>query len=133
MTDQLSTGLLEAASLIDSFGRAITYICVSVTDRCDFRCVYCMAEEMTFLPRRDLLTLEELDRLSSTFIEMGTRKVRITGGEPLVRHGIMNLFHALARHLQDGGLKELTLTTNGSQLAQFAGDSGSHRSQAQRA
>ena len=122
MTDQLSTGLLEAASLIDPFGRAITYIRVSATDRCDFRCVYCMAEEMTFLPRRDLLTLEELDRLCSTFIEMGTRKVRITGGEPLVRRGIMSLFRALARHLEDGSLKELTLTTNGSQLAQFAGE-----------
>jgi cyclic pyranopterin phosphate synthase len=102
--------------LIDPFGRRISYIRVSVTDRCDFRCIYCMAEDMTFLPRRDLLTLEELDRLCSTFVARGTRKLRITGGEPLVRRNIMSLFKALSRHLTSGDLDELTLTTNGSQL-----------------
>ena len=106
--------------LIDPFGRAITYIRVSVTDRCDFRCVYCMAEDMTFLPRRELLSLEELDRLCSAFIEMGTRKIRITGGEPLVRRDIMGLFRSLSQHLEAGTLHEMTLTTNGSQLARFA-------------
>ena len=107
--------------MIDPFGRAITYLRVSVTDRCDFRCVYCMAEDMTFLPKRDLLTLEELDRLCSAFIEKGVRKLRITGGEPLVRRNIMSLFEALGRHLATGALDELTLTTNGSQLERFAG------------
>ena len=106
--------------MIDPFGRAITYLRVSVTDRCDFRCVYCMAEDMTFLPRQDLLTLEELDRLCSAFIEKGVRKLRITGGEPLVRRNIMSLFQALGRHLQSGALDELTVTTNGSQLERFA-------------
>ena len=106
--------------MIDPFGRAITYLRVSVTDRCDFRCVYCMAEDMTFLPRKDLLTLEELDRLCTAFIEKGVRKIRITGGEPLVRRNIMNLFQALGRHLETGALDELTLTTNGSQLTRFA-------------
>jgi cyclic pyranopterin phosphate synthase len=109
-------------ALTDPFGRAITYVRVSVTDRCDFRCVYCMAEDMTFLPKRDLLTLEELDRLCSAFVDLGTRKLRITGGEPLVRRGIMGLFRSLSRHLGSGALDELTLTTNGSQLAQFAGE-----------
>ena len=108
------------APLIDRFGRAISYVRVSVTDRCDFRCVYCMSEHMTFLPRRDLLTLEELDRLCSAFIARGAKKLRITGGEPLVRHGVMNLFGLLSRHLASGALEELTLTTNGSQLARFA-------------
>src|ERR1700742_4417545 len=105
--------------MIDPFGRHISYLRVSVTDRCDFRCVYCMAEEMTFLPKRDLLTLEELDRLCSVFVRRGVRKLRITGGEPLVRRGIMSLFRALARHLDSGALDELTLTTNGSQLAKY--------------
>ena len=106
--------------LIDPFGRRISYIRVSVTDRCDFRCIYCMAEDMAFLPRRDLLTLEELDRLCSTFVARGTRKLRITGGEPLVRRNIMSLFKNLSRHLASGDLDELTLTTNGSQLAAHA-------------
>ena len=108
------------APLIDPFGRAISYVRVSVTDRCDFRCVYCMAEHMQFLPRRDLLTLEELDRLCSAFVSRGTKRLRITGGEPLVRHDVMTLFRSLSRHLASGALEELTLTTNGSQLARFA-------------
>ncbi|MCC3245851.1 GTP 3',8-cyclase MoaA [Methylocystis sp. WRRC1] len=112
----------EPAPLIDPFGRAISYVRVSVTDRCDFRCVYCMSEHMTFLPRRDLLTLEELDRLCSAFIARGTKRLRITGGEPLVRHDVMTLFRALSRHLASGALEELTLTTNGSQLARFASE-----------
>ncbi|WP_354257827.1 GTP 3',8-cyclase MoaA [Bradyrhizobium sp. F1.13.3] len=106
--------------LVDPFARAITYLRVSVTDRCDFRCVYCMAENMTFLPKADLLSREELDRLCSAFIERGVRKLRLTGGEPLVRRGIMTLFGSLARHLRSGALEELTLTTNGSQLAKYA-------------
>lgn len=110
------------APLIDPFQRAISYLRVSVTDRCDFRCQYCMAENMTFLPKKDLLTLEELDRVSSTFIRMGVEKLRITGGEPLVRRGIMTFFQSMSRHLDSGALKELTLTTNGSQLARFADD-----------
>ena len=110
----------QVSALRDPFGRAITYIRVSVTDRCDFRCVYCMAEEMTFLPRRELLTIEELDRLCSTFVAMGTRKIRITGGEPLVRRDITSLFRSLSRHVEAGTLEEITLTTNGSQLARFA-------------
>jgi GTP 3',8-cyclase len=110
------------APLIDPFARPISYLRVSVTDRCDFRCVYCMAENMTFLPKKELLTLEELDRLSTAFIQLGVQKLRITGGEPLVRKGIMTYFEAMARHLQGGKLKELTLTTNGSQLRRFAQD-----------
>src|SRR3990170_3384074 len=106
--------------MLDPFGRTISYLRVSVTDRCDFRCVYCMAEDMTFLPKADLLTLEELDRLCSAFIEKGVRKLRITGGEPLVRRNIMSLFGSLGRHLRSGALDELTVTTNGSQLARFA-------------
>ena len=106
--------------LVDPFGRAISYIRVSVTDRCDFRCVYCMSEDMTFLPKQDLLTLEELDRLCSAFVTRGTRKIRVTGGEPLVRRGIMTLFRSLSRHLATGALEELTVTTNGSQLARYA-------------
>ena len=108
--------------LIDPFARPISYLRVSVTGRCDFRCTYCMSEHMQFLPKKDLLTLEELDRLSSAFIRMGVKKLRITGGEPLVRKGIMSYFRAMSRHLETGALRELTLTTNGSQLARFAGD-----------
>ncbi|KAB2884200.1 MAG: GTP 3',8-cyclase MoaA [Albidovulum sp.] len=110
------------APLIDPFARAITYLRVSVTDRCDFRCTYCMAEHMQFLPKKDLLTLEELDRLCSTFIRLGVEKLRITGGEPLVRRDILTFFRSISRHLESGALKELTLTTNGSQLARFADD-----------
>ncbi len=110
------------APLIDPFARAISYLRVSVTDRCDFRCVYCMSENMTFLPKKELLTLEELDRLTSAFIRLGVEKLRITGGEPLVRREIMTYFKAMSRHLESGALKELTLTTNGSQLARFAAD-----------
>ncbi|MFZ8940554.1 MAG: GTP 3',8-cyclase MoaA [Gemmobacter sp.] len=106
--------------LIDPFARAISYLRVSVTDRCDFRCVYCMAEQMTFLPKAELLTLEELDRLCSAFVRLGVQKLRITGGEPLVRKGIMQFFRAMRRHLDTGALRELTLTTNGSQLARHA-------------
>jgi GTP 3',8-cyclase len=109
-------------ALVDPFGRAITYLRVSVTDRCDFRCVYCMAENMSFLPKAEILTLEELDRLCSAFVARGTRKLRLTGGEPLVRRGIMTLINSLSRHLGTGHLDELTLTTNGSQLAKYAGD-----------
>ncbi|MBA3911001.1 MAG: GTP 3',8-cyclase MoaA [Rhodobacter sp.] len=106
--------------LIDPFARAISYLRVSVTDRCDFRCSYCMSENMTFLPKADLLSLEELDRLCTAFVGMGVQKLRITGGEPLVRKGILTFFEAMSRHLQSGALSELTLTTNGSQLAKFA-------------
>ncbi|MCC7250597.1 GTP 3',8-cyclase MoaA [Hyphomicrobium sp.] len=111
-----------ASELVDPFGRHVSYLRVSVTDRCDFRCVYCMSEHMSFLPKRDLLTLEELDRLCSAFVAKGVRKLRITGGEPLVRKNIMWLFRALSRHIETGRLEELTLTTNGSQLERFAGD-----------
>jgi GTP 3',8-cyclase len=110
---------MTAPNMIDRFGRHITYLRVSVTDRCDFRCVYCMAEDMTFLPRKDLLSLEEIDRLASAFIARGVRKLRLTGGEPLVRRNIMWLVKSLSRHL-GAGLDELTLTTNGSQLARHA-------------
>jgi GTP 3',8-cyclase len=113
---------VSGGAMVDPFGRHVTYLRVSVTDRCDFRCVYCMAEDMTFLPRADLLTLEELDRLSSAFIAKGVRKLRLTGGEPLVRKNILWLFHALSRHLASGALDELTVTTNGSQLSRFAGE-----------
>lgn len=115
-----ATAETAAPQLIDPFARAITYLRVSVTDRCDFRCVYCMAEHMEFLPKRDLLTLEELDRLCTSFIELGVRKLRITGGEPLVRKNILWFFDRMGRHLGSGALDELTLTTNGSQLARFA-------------
>lgn len=108
--------------LIDPFQRAISYLRVSVTDRCDFRCVYCMSENMNFLPKKELLTLEELDRMCSAFVDLGVEKLRITGGEPLVRRDIMSFFHNMSRHLDSGALKELTLTTNGSQLARFADD-----------
>jgi cyclic pyranopterin phosphate synthase len=110
----------RTAELVDPFGRHVSYLRVSVTDRCDFRCVYCMSEHMTFLPKRDLLTLEELDRVCSAFVARGVRKLRITGGEPLVRKNIMWLFQSLSRHLTSGALEELTLTTNGSQLPKYA-------------
>src|SRR6056297_3496612 len=113
---------MKDAPLIDPLQRAISYLRVSVTDRCDFRCVYCMSENMTFLPKKELLTLEELDRMCSTFVEMGVEKLRITGGEPLVRRDILTFFRSMTRHLDSGALKELTLTTNGSQLERFAGD-----------
>ncbi len=112
--------------LVDPFARAITYLRVSVTDRCDFRCVYCMSEHMSFLPKADLLTLEELDRLCSAFVAKGVRKVRLTGGEPLVRRGIMTLVSSLSRHLRTGALDELTLTTNGSQLVKYSSELKSH-------
>ena len=112
----------KLTAMLDPFGRRITYLRVSVTDRCDFRCTYCMAEDMTFLPKADLLTLEELDRLCSAFVAKGVRKLRLTGGEPLVRRNVMSLVHALGRHLRTGALDELTLTTNGSQLAKYAAE-----------
>ncbi len=108
-------------TMIDPFGRMVSYLRVSVTDRCDFRCVYCMSEDMNFLPKQDLLTLEELDRLCGVFIDKGVKKLRITGGEPLVRRDIMKLFRSLSKRL-GGSLEELTLTTNGSQLARYAGE-----------
>jgi len=110
----------DEPSLVDGFGRTVTYLRVSVTDRCDLRCVYCMAEKMTFLPKAEVLTLEELDRISSAFIGLGVRKLRLSGGEPLVRKGFMDLVAGLARHLKSGALDELTLTTNGTRLAEFA-------------
>src|SRR5438876_11439358 len=113
---------LPPQPLTDPFGRAITYVRVSVTDRCDFRCVYCMAEDMTFLPKKDVLSLEELDRLCSAFVARGVRKLRLTGGEPLVRKNVMSLVRSLSRHLGSGALDELTLTTNGSQLARYAAE-----------
>jgi cyclic pyranopterin phosphate synthase len=119
---ELERAGLRPRPLIDPFDRRINYLRVSVTDRCDFRCVYCMSENMTFLPKADLLTLEELDRLCSAFVAKGVSKLRLTGGEPLVRRGIMTLFTSLSRHLASGALKELTLTTNGSQLAKYAGE-----------
>ena len=108
--------------MIDPFGRSVTYLRVSVTDRCDFRCVYCMPEHMSFLPKADVLSLEELDRLCSAFVGKGVNKLRLTGGEPLVRRDVMKLFRSLGRHLKTGDLKELTVTTNGSQLGRFAGE-----------
>jgi len=114
------------APLVDPFGRAISYLRVSVTDRCDFRCVYCMSENMSFLPKADILSLEELDRLCSAFVARGVRKLRLTGGEPLVRRGIMTLFQSLSRHLDSGALDELTLTTNGSQLPKYAAELARH-------
>jgi len=117
-----SSHRLIKPAMIDPFGRQVTYLRVSVTDRCDFRCVYCMAENMTFLPKKDLLTLEELDRLCSAFVGKGVSRLRITGGEPLVRKNIMLLFRSLARHLATGALQDLTLTTNGSQLPKYAAE-----------
>ncbi|MGA2892053.1 MAG: GTP 3',8-cyclase MoaA [Xanthobacteraceae bacterium] len=116
------TGVPGRAELVDPFGRTISYLRVSVTDRCDFRCVYCMAENMAFLPKVEVLSLEELDRLCSAFVARGVRKLRLTGGEPLVRRDIMTLVGSLSRHLRSGHLDELTLTTNGSQLAKYAAD-----------
>eukprot|EP01037_Dinobryon_pediforme_P025291 gene25291-27385_t len=114
------------AQLIDPFGRAISYLRVSVTDRCDFRCVYCMSEDMSFLPKKDLLSLEELDRLIGAFTAMGTRRVRLTGGEPLVRRNVMSLFAALGRRIAAGQLDEVTVTTNGSQLRRYAAELYEH-------
>ena len=111
---------LPARPLVDPFGRTIDYLRVSVTDRCDFRCVYCMAEQMTFLPKSEVLSLEEIDRLASAFVRRGTRKLRLTGGEPLVRRGVLGLVRSLSRHLVSGALDEITLTTNGSQLRTHA-------------
>jgi cyclic pyranopterin phosphate synthase len=110
-----------AGGLVDAFGRTVTYLRVSVTDRCDLRCVYCMAEHMVFLPKSEVLTLEELDRIASAFVGLGVKKLRITGGEPLVRKGVLGLFGSLGRHLKSGALEEITLTTNGTRLAEFAG------------
>src|ERR1700691_3693325 len=119
-------GAAGRPSLVDPFGRDISYLRVSVTDRCDFRCVYCMSENMSFLPKADVLTLEELDRLCSAFVARGVRKLRLTGGEALVRRGIMTLFSSLSRHLGAGALDELTLTTNGSQLGKYASELAAH-------
>ncbi len=111
----------KPAPLIDGFGRTVSYLRLSVTDRCDLRCVYCMAEHMVFLPKIEVLSLEELDRIATAFVSLGTRKLRLTGGEPLVRKGMMELVGSLGRHLRSGALEELTLTTNGTRLAEFAG------------
>jgi cyclic pyranopterin phosphate synthase len=116
----MELGVAGGRELVDPFGRGITYLRVSVTDRCDFHCVYCMSENMSFLPKAEVLSLEELDRLCSAFVSRGVRKLRLTGGEPLVRRGIMTLVESLSRHLRSGALDELTLTTNGSQLAKYA-------------
>ncbi len=112
----------STAPLVDPFGRTVNYLRVSVTDRCDLRCVYCMAEDMSFLPKAEVLTLEEIDRVCSAFVKLGTRKLRLTGGEPLVRKGIRELIHSLGRHVKAGDLDELTLTTNGTMLFKYAGD-----------
>ncbi|MCR5873558.1 GTP 3',8-cyclase MoaA [Phenylobacterium sp. J426] len=111
----------QEAPLIDGFGRTVTYLRLSVTDRCDLRCVYCMAEHMTFLPKAEVLSLEELDRIATAFVALGVKKLRLTGGEPLVRKGVMELIEGLSRHLASGALTELTLTTNGTRLTEFAG------------
>jgi cyclic pyranopterin phosphate synthase len=121
MTPYDASPRLAPAPLVDGLGRMVSYLRLSVTDRCDLRCVYCMAEHMVFLPKAELLTLEELDRVASAFVALGTRKLRITGGEPLVRKGVMGLIEGLARHRRSGALDELTLTTNGTRLADFAG------------
>jgi cyclic pyranopterin phosphate synthase len=113
-------------ALVDPFGRTIDYLRVSVTDRCDFRCIYCMAEHQQFLPKAEVLTIEELDRLCSAFVGLGTKKLRLTGGEPLVRRGFMELVERLSRHLKSGDLEELTLTTNGSQLGRYAAELAHH-------
>ncbi len=117
-----NTASATTAPLVDPYGRAVSYLRISVTDRCDFRCVYCMAEDMTFLPKAEILTLEELDRAASAFVRLGTRKLRLTGGEPLVRRNVMDLIRSLGRHVKSGDLDELTLTTNGSMLFKYAGD-----------
>ncbi|UAL10767.1 GTP 3',8-cyclase MoaA [Caulobacter segnis] len=124
--DSPAQAVLAPTRLIDGFGRAVTYLRVSVTDRCDLRCLYCMSEHMTFLPKAEVLTLEELDRLASTFVGLGVRKLRLTGGEPLVRKGFMDLVASLSRHLRSGALDELTLTTNGTQLERYAADLARH-------
>jgi cyclic pyranopterin phosphate synthase len=111
-----------AAPLIDGFGRMVSYLRLSVTDRCDLRCVYCMSERMVFLPKAQVLTIEELDAVASAFVGLGVRKLRLTGGEPLVRRGVLGLIERLSRHLDSGALDELTLTTNGTRLAEFAAD-----------
>ncbi|NBU27647.1 MAG: GTP 3',8-cyclase MoaA [Caulobacteraceae bacterium] len=116
----------DPAALTDLFARRVSYLRISVTDRCDLRCVYCMSEKMVFLPKAEVLSLEELDRLASLFVGLGVRKLRLTGGEPLVRKGFLTLVERLARHLATGDLEELTLTTNGTRLAQFAGDLAGH-------
>ncbi len=121
MTPYDASSPQAAPALIDGFGRTVTYLRLSVTDRCDLRCVYCMAEHMTFLPKAQVLTLEELDRIATAFVGLGVRKLRITGGEPLVRKGMMGLMGSLGRHLRTGALDELTLSTNGTRLAEFAG------------
>ncbi len=126
MDAQIANRGSHRPALVDPYARAITYLRVSVTDRCDFRCVYCMAENMTFLPKADLLSLEELDRLCSAFIDKGVRKLRLTGGEPLVRRGIMTLVGSLSSHLKTGALDELTVTTNGSQLPKYAAELAAH-------
>jgi GTP 3',8-cyclase len=118
--------MTQLPNLIDPFGRQVSYLRVSVTDRCDFRCTYCMSENMTFLPKKDLLSLEELDRLCTAFVEQGVKKIRLTGGEPLVRKGIMSLVESLSRHLKSGAMEELTFTTNGSQLAKYASELAYH-------
>lgn len=120
--DVLPEGQVDGAPLIDPFGRQVTYMRVSVTDRCDFRCVYCMSEHMTFLPKKEVLSLEELETVCTTFVRRGVKKLRLTGGEPLVRRGLMDLIKSLSRHLETGALEELTLTTNGSQLWRMADD-----------
>ncbi|MEW6397018.1 MULTISPECIES: GTP 3',8-cyclase MoaA [unclassified Afipia] len=122
MSEPFPSSLATTSAMTDPFGRSISYLRVSVTDRCDLRCFYCMSEDMTFLPKSDLLTLEELDRLCSAFIAKGVRKLRLTGGEPLVRRNVMSLVHSLSRHLDSGALNELTLTTNGSLLEKFAAE-----------
>ena len=124
--DSPRQAVFTAPRLIDGFGRAVTYLRVSVTDRCDLRCLYCMSEHMTFLPKAEVLTLEELDRLASAFVALGVRKLRLTGGEPLVRKGFMELVGGLSRHLRSGALDELTLTTNGTQLERYAADLARH-------
>lgn len=118
--DNRPSAFARKAPMIDPFGRTIDYVRVSVTDRCDLRCTYCMAERQTFLPRAELLTIEELDRLCTTFVELGTTRLRLTGGEPLIRKGFMDLVASLSRHLETGRLRELTLTTNGTQLERYA-------------
>ena len=121
MTVASPTASGAIATLIDPFGRTVNYLRVSVTDRCDLRCVYCMAEDMSFLPKAEVLTLEEIDRICTAFVRLGTRKLRLTGGEPLVRKGIGDLIQALGRHIRSGDLDELTLTTNGTMLSKYAG------------
>src|ERR1700722_6475445 len=120
-TSPQATRQRKPAPLIDGFGRVVRYLRVSVTDRCDLRCVYCMSEHMTFLPKAQVLTLDEIDRIASAFVSLGTRKLRLTGGEPLVRKGFLGLVRRLARHLESGALDELTLTTNGTRLAEVGG------------